>query len=362
MTLSFSENVINESSPRGSVDTRLTEDQVDLGSAVKRLMADLGPLTVRDLEDTERRTGLTEAIDAMGVRQLRAAGSDGAPLASGVEAAVVAEALGRGPADAAYVGPLLAGDLERRARCAPGSSMHTVVLDADLSGIATAPGGVLARPALAIDAAMSNRAYVFIPDGAAYRLGEVEFTRDECGTDQTRRHASVGPGDEVAPLDSETITPEDLAAWTALGLVATSSDSVGAMQGALRLAVGYACERRQYGSPIGSFQAVQHLLAEAHTLVEGSLSITRYAAWGADALEPSAALRAAAAATVYVGRAARTVSETVIQVHGGIGHTWECMAHVFLRRTLHDDALLGGAGAHLTSLADGLTGGANGLS
>jgi hypothetical protein len=104
-------------------------------------------------------------------------------------------------------------------------------------------------------------------------------------------------------------------------------------RGTLDLAVEYAKIREQYGHTIGSYQAVAHLLAEALTLTEGSVSILRHAAWAVDELPPAEAVRAAQVA-VYCARAARTVCETSIQVHGGIGNTWECLAHVYLRRAL----------------------------
>ncbi|MGV9433817.1 acyl-CoA dehydrogenase family protein, partial [Nocardia sp. NPDC003648] len=86
--------------------------------------------------------------------------------------------------------------------------------------------------------------------------------------------------------------------------------------------------------PIGTYQAVAHLLAESLALIEGSISVLRYAAWAVDELAPAEALRAARVAKVYTARAARTVCETSIQVHGGIGNTWDCLAHVYLRRVL----------------------------
>ena len=89
---------------------------------------------------------------------------------------------------------------------------------------------------------------------------------------------------------------------------------------------------------------MQHLLAEAKTLTEGALSAMLYAAWAVDALPPAEARAAAAVAKAYAARSARTVCETSIQVHGGIGNTWECMAHVFLRRALLSTELFGGDG------------------
>jgi len=149
-----------------------------------------------------------------------------------------------------------------------------------------------------------------------------------------------GPG-------SRPLTDDDLSTWTALGLTLDCADLVGVMRGAVDLAVGYASDRRQFDRPIGSFQAVQHLLADAFVLMEGSRSVVLHAAWSVDALEPDDALAAAAVAKAYCARAARTVCETAIQVHGGIGNTWECVAHVFLRRALLSTDVLGGVGASL---------------
>jgi alkylation response protein AidB-like acyl-CoA dehydrogenase len=143
------------------------------------------------------------------------------------------------------------------------------------------------------------------------------------------------------------LTDDDLSTWTALGLALGCADLVGVMRGAVDLAVGYASDRRQFDRPIGSFQAVQHLLADAFVLMEGSRSVALHAAWSVDALEPDDALAAAAVAKAYCARAARTVCETAIQVHGGIGNTWECLAHVFLRRALLSTDVLGGVGASL---------------
>ena len=82
------------------------------------------------------------------------------------------------------------------------------------------------------------------------------------------------------------LTAEDLTRWTALGLALACADLVGAMGGAVELATTYAAERRQYGAAIGSFQAIQHLLADAFVLAEGARSVTRHAAWAVDALPP----------------------------------------------------------------------------
>lgn len=141
----------------------------------------------------------------------------------------------------------------------------------------------------------------------------------------------------------------------ALGLALTSADLVGVMQGALDLAVDYAKDRNQYGQAIGSFQAVQHMLADACVVTEGARSVTLHAAWAVGALAPDDALAAAATAKAYCARAARDVCETSIQVHGGIGNTWDCLAHIYLRRALASSDAFGGVGPNLERvLAHGL--------
>lgn len=341
------------------MDTRLTADQAELFDTVRRAVADHGPTTVVDLDDDERRRRLGDAVGSIGVRGLRER-LDGVPLASGVEASLVAEALGEGVADVAYLGPLLAGDLASRAGIdSPEAS--TVALSGDLSRPAESNGTSLTRPAVAIDADGATHALVLVPHERGFGVASVPVGAAVAGTDLTRPVARLGDDLPVLPVGDARLEPVAITAWRALGLAVAAADAVGAMRGAVSLAVDYAGERRQYGAPIGSYQAVQHLLAEAHTLVEGSLSIVRHAAWSVDALEPEGALRAAASAAAYVGRAQRTVGETVIQVHGGIGNTWECMAHVFLRRTIHDDALLGGSESLIGELA-GATGATDGLS
>ncbi len=173
----------------------------------------------------------------------------------------------------------------------------------------------------------------------------VDLTRQTVTLEATSALAAVA--DQARPL-----TEDDLTGWTALGLAVTCADLVGSMRGALQLTCDYAKERRQYGRPIGSFQAVQHLLADALVAMEGSRSVALHAAWAVDALPPREALAAAAVAKAYCTRAARAVCETAIQVHGGIGNTWECLAHVYLRRVLLSSDVLGGTGANLARVLE----------
>jgi alkylation response protein AidB-like acyl-CoA dehydrogenase len=95
---------------------------------------------------------------------------------------------------------------------------------------------------------------------------------------------------------------------------------------------------------------VQHLLAEAHCLLEGSVSAALYAAWAVDHAPPDEAVGAGRVAKAYCARAARAVCETAVQVHGGIGNTWECIVHVYLRRALLSAQWFGDDAVQLSAL------------
>ena len=283
------------------MDVRLTAEQQQLRDAAAKLSDDLGPGSVQDLADDRRIGKLDKQIQQTGWRSLR---SDGA---SGVEVAIVAEEFGRGLVDAPFLGPVLADDLARQ-------------VGDDGAGSTIAVNGQ------AIDARGYRRALTL--DGTTVSAVDVGAARD--AVDLTRAAADIkGTATAVGDLDSDAAQR-----WLALALATTSGDLVGTARGAHTLACDYAKIREQYGKSIGSYQAIAHLLAESLALIEGSGSILRHAAWAVDELDPAEAIRAGRFAKVYCARAARTVCETAIQVHGGIGNTWECLAHVYLRRAL----------------------------
>ena len=331
------------------MDVRLSSEQVALRDSAAQVVGRLGPATVVQLEDAERAGKLDAAVAAAGWRELRTASDDGGPWASAVEAAVIAEELARGLADAAFLGPTLAADLRRRAGAPPASGTETVALGGDLSRLAETTGDVAGLHAIAVDAHGSTSALLLLTDEAAARVGTIDLGAATTGADLTRRVAGSRDAAQVTALTVQTrsLDDDDLARWHSLGLAVACADLVGTMRGALALATEYAKERKQYGASIGSFQAVQHMLADAHVATEGSRSIALHAAWSVDALPADDALAACSAAKAYCARAARSVCETSIQVHGGIGNTWECLAHVFLRRALFSTEVLGGIGPSL---------------
>jgi hypothetical protein len=244
-----------------------------------------------------------------------------------------------------FMGPTMATDLRRRVGAGPADEPETVLLDRTLSWPAFSLNGE--TPAgVSLDATSGQAALVLLGDDTAawWRLGVVPIRAGERQLDLTRRSAVVDDGATLVVLETpEALGEEQLAAWMALGLAVTCADLVGVMRGTFELARSYASIRRQYDAPIGSFQALQHLLVDAYVAMEGSRSIALHAAWAVDALAAPDALAAAAAAKAYCARAALSVCETSVQVHGGIGNTWDCLAHVFLRRALLSIEAFGGA-------------------
>jgi alkylation response protein AidB-like acyl-CoA dehydrogenase len=325
------------------VDVRLSPEQQALQDSVAQVVDRLGPKAVGQLGDAERAAKLDAAVAASGWRELRVAAEHGAPLASGVEVAVVAEELARGLADVSFLGPTLAAELRRLAGAPTGEEGETVLLEADLS-LSVHTGDNAAAATVAIDAAGCGQALLVVPEG----LAQVALPAPSGGIDLTRPSVTLAAPPATRPVAVDhPLTADDLARWTALGLALTCADLVGAMGGAVALACAYAKERRQYGTAIGSFQAVQHLLADAFAVTEGARSLVRHAAWAVDALPVAEAVAAGAAAKAYCARSARDVCETAIQVHGGVGHTWECLAHVYLRRVLLSTDICGNAGVNL---------------
>jgi alkylation response protein AidB-like acyl-CoA dehydrogenase len=339
------------------VDVRLSPEQVALRDSAAQVVDRLGPATVAQLDDAERAAKLDAAVTAAGWRELRTPSDEGDPWASAVEVAVIAEELGRGLADVAFLGPTLAADLRRRSGAPAATAGETVALGRDLSRLAQTDDA----DATAVDAHGATSALLLLGGDGDRRLGAVSLGTATASADLTRPVARRREGEQATAVEGQTrsLNASDLARWQSLGLAAACADLVGAMRGALALATEYAKQRKQYGATIGSFQAVQHLLADAHVATEGSRSIALHAAWAVDALSADEALAAGSAAKAYCARAARSVCETSIQVHGGIGNTWECLAHVFLRRALFSTEVLGGIGPNLERVlaARGIGGG-----
>jgi alkylation response protein AidB-like acyl-CoA dehydrogenase len=175
--------------------------------------------------------------------------------------------------------------------------------------------------------------------------------------DQTRRLFEVGFDDVEVPADAVIGAPGR--GWSALrrgldrALVAVSAELCGTAQRAMEMSVDYAKTRQQFGRPIGAYQAVSHKLADMLVQVESAKSLTYYAAWAVDNDVPEAPL-AASMAKAYASDAARWVTGAAIQVHGGIGFTWEHDAHLFFKRAKWGEATFGDAAHHRERVAEAL--------
>src|SRR5207245_2931007 len=166
--------------------------------------------------------------------------------------------------------------------------------------------------------------------------------------------ASIDPTRSAARVSASPDAGEDLAGDVAAGLdralVAVSSELVGVCDRALEMTVAYVKERRQFGVPVGSYQAVSHRCAQMLLDTEKARSTTAFAAWAADA-DPEQLAEAAAMAKAAASDAGREVTASAIQAHGGIGFTWEADVHWLYKRAQLDAALLGGAKHHRARLA-----------
>ena len=172
--------------------------------------------------------------------------------------------------------------------------------------------------------------------------------------DQTRRQAEVALRDVRLP--AAALMGEEGAGWAALketlerAAVALSAEQVGGAQRCLDMAVDYAKEREQFGRPIGSFQAIKHKCADMMVVVESARSAAYYAgcvvAEASDELPAVASLAKAYASDAYFKCAADS-----LQIHGGVGFTWEYDVHLYFKRAKSSETLLGDAAYHRELLA-----------
>ncbi len=135
-----------------------------------------------------------------------------------------------------------------------------------------------------------------------------------------------------------------------IAAAALAAEMVGGMQRTLDLTVEYAKMRKQFGKPIGMFQAVQHQCADMYLETESSRSAAYYAAWALEENAPDATV-AVSVAKMYASDAARTVGNRGIQVHGGMGFTWENDLHLYYRRAKGSETAFGDATFHRERIA-----------
>jgi alkylation response protein AidB-like acyl-CoA dehydrogenase len=317
------------------MDFDLSDDQLALRGAARDLLADLAH--PRDADGFD--SALWKAMTDQGWLGVELPEADGGLGMGAVEAAVLLEELGRHVAPVPYLQTALAiGALHRAGR--------TEWVERLLSGDAI--GTVAARPgALAIAAPLADVAVVV--DGDALLLADLTDRRParEPAMDLTRPlgwlAVGEGDGERIGGADDVRSLLDRAAAGHA-------AEMLGAADRALTMAVDYAKEREQFGQPIGSFQAVKHRCADMLVDVEGMRSAVYYAAWSIGADHPDASI-AASTAKVWCSDAAKRVMASALQVHGGIGFTWEHDLHLYLKRSQLDQISFGDAAFHRDRLA-----------
>jgi alkylation response protein AidB-like acyl-CoA dehydrogenase len=359
------------------LDFEFSEDQELLRASVRRFLAEQAPIAyVRALLDDERGAtedvwdGLAE-LGATGLLVPEAHGGAGGGM---VDMAVVLEELGRavhpGPFASSAVGATsivhLAGSDDDCATLLPGLASGEIIGTVALGEPAARATGGSGEWALTGELA-------HVPDGAGADIivvsattadGELGvFVVDRSGAgvtvtptptvDGTRKLATVSLADAparrlgVGAGDSTDAVAETLDRV----VVAAVVDGVGAASRALEMAVDYAKERRQFDRPIGSFQAVQHVCADMLRAVELARAGAYYACWAADAADAPERHRAATMAQAFAADELYGVGASLIQVHGGIGFTWEHDAHLYYKRLLTLKELAGGTPRQLEELA-----------
>ena len=277
------------------MDFALSEDQLELKQAARAWLADRFPLD-RDWEAQDDRWSELAELGWLDVAE--------AGLGF-VEEALLLEELGY----ACYPGPYLATigfafpwlSPEQRARVAAGEERWSVDVD-----------------------------------GLVPSLGAVDFVVSDGGTAYPARGeevASVDPSRSFGRLEKADGEPLTGDRNLPRARTASAAEALGVAQRALDLGVEHAKTRVQFGKPIGTYQAVSHPLAQTYTDVELARSLVYRAAWCV-AEEDERAPVAAAAAKAFATEAAVAACERSIQVHGGIGFTWEHPLHRFYKRAL----------------------------
>jgi len=203
-----------------------------------------------------------------------------------------------------------------------------------------------------------------VSGGRRDRRGIGLFLVDAKANGVTRRDYPTQDGFRAADiaLSAVRVGPEGVLATADTGLpvvervvdeaiAALAAESVGAMGALHELSVDYLKTRKQFGVPIGSFQVLQHKAVDMFTALEQARSMAYYATMMAADPDPNERHKAIAAAKVQVGRSARFVGETAIQLHGGIGMTMEYKAGHYFKRLTMIDMAFGDADHHLRALA-----------
>lgn len=335
------------------MNVSLTDEQLAWQAAVRGL-AEAHAVTPAQPLPAADDPAAWAAVTSLGLPSLRSR-TDSDDQATGVEAALAAEQLGRHLCTTPALGQALIAVELLDAVGAADVLAEVTAGDARIAPAVTQALGDAARvdeDGFAYDSAGADRALAIRPsrDGGP-GLALVPLTRPAVpGLDLTRELRPFRAGTDAEPVGG----PVDPTRWAqahAFALTMVAADLLGVMGSALDDAVAHASARAQFGVPIGTFQAIQHLLADAAVQVEGARSCVWHAAWAVDHADPESAVLAARTAKAYCSRAGVTVVEASVQVFAGLAITWEHPSHLRLRRTHLDRQLLGSEDVHYREIA-----------
>jgi alkylation response protein AidB-like acyl-CoA dehydrogenase len=336
------------------MDFGLTDDQRDIQRTARELLGERAKMErVREVIESHppARTSdeaLWRELCELGWPGIAISEQHGGQGLGAIELSILCEELGRTLAPVPFLASVMAacvieqaGSAEQRERWLPGLASGETI-----GALASASEGTAE---LVVSGAEAGVIVLIEGDGS----GRI-VTPDEAevspiaAIDPTRSAArvSAGDGDPTHPGALEHGCP-----GLARALVAVSSELVGVCERALDMTVEYVKERKQFGVPVGAYQAVSHRCAQMLLDTEKARSATAQAAWSADA-NPEGLAEAAAMAKAAASDAGREVTQGAIQLHGGIGFTWEADVHWLYKRAQVDSALLGGAGHHRARLAE----------
>lgn len=282
-----------------------------------------------------------------------------------VELAALAEEMGRALLPGGFIASLLAsaaisgaGSTRHLAQIASGEVKATLAL-AEASGSwdpesVTMPA-VKGEKMFVPDAGVADAIVVAAKDRGELALYVVDGKSVQKtlmpAVDLTRRlyklQFSGAPGELLARGDAARKALEHA---LAVATVALCAEMTGGMQRTMEMAVEYAKTRKQFGKPIGQYQAVQHQCADMLIWTESSRSATYYAAWALDNQAPDAQA-AVSVAKVYASDACREVGNRGVQVQGGMGFTWENDVHLYYRRAKASEIAFGDATFHRERIA-----------
>jgi len=244
-----------------------------------------------------------------------------------------------------FLAPICAGDARSTVAVLEATASWDLA-DVKLTG---ANGKLSGDKLFVTDATVANfivvvaRNGVFVVEGKAAGMRITPMS----GMDLTRRLYAVHFDNTPAEKIGETA---GLSRAFDIATTALVAEMVGGMQRTLDITVEYAKMRKQFGKPIGMFQAVQHHCADMYLETESSRSSAYYAAWALEEDAPDAPA-AVSIAKVYASDAARTVGNRGIQVHGGMGFTWENDVHLYYRRAKASETAFGDATFHRERIA-----------